>query len=95
MPTVDILIIIFIAFISLALIYNRYVKNKKAKEKGINPGCCGCRYSNQCMKYHPSNKSGSCCSSNSSLLESSISNDKSSKLKSDCCSNNQSGCSCC
>lgn len=85
MKTVDIFIIVFIAFIALALIYNRYIKLKKAKEKGISPGCCGCRYSYQCTKnkaYGHTNESA--CSTDSTHCD-----------KSSCTNKNDSNCSCC
>lgn len=71
MNAIDYIIIGFIAFIGISLIYNRIVKIKKAKAKGLSSSCCGCMYSSQCSKAQASTGTGCaskdvspCCSSN-------------------------------
>lgn len=66
MSTSDIIIVVFMLFIALGLIYNRLVKIKKAKEKGISAGCATCMYSSQCSKAQDACQNKhikTCCSS--------------------------------
>lgn len=60
MNTADIVILLFVAFIALSLIYNRLLKSKKAKAKGLSPTCYGCSHSNHCPKALDQTKAAAC-----------------------------------